>query len=225
MKKLILLIIALCLAKLSFAQNDFREGYIISNAGDTLFGFVDYTEARQMYRVCHFKKTDDQNVMTYKPGQITGFGLSDNLFFESKEVKDENQEEQRVFAEVKVKGIVSLFRFDYEYYVEKNNGGLQRLSNENQKIYVNGKTMMHRTNQHVSVLSTLLFDCVELRQRVQNVSLAEKQLIKLVEDYNKCTGKASITYGASEPRVKVRVGIAGGINISNIKFSNADGNI
>ena len=224
MKKLILLIIVLCLAKLSFAQNDFREGYIISNAGDTSFGFVDYTEARQRYRVCHFKKTDNQKIVTYEPGQIAAFGFSDNIFFESKEVKVENQEERRVFAEVKVKGFVSLFRFDYEYYVEKNNGGLQRLSNENQKIYVNGKTMMHRTNQHVSVLSTLLFDCVELRQRVQNVSLTEKQLIKLVEDYNKCTGNASITYEASEPHVKVRVGIAGGINMSNIKFSNADGN-
>jgi len=224
MKKLILLIIALSLAKLSLAQNDFREGYVISNAGDTSFGFVDYTESRQRYRVCHFKKADDQKVVTYEPSQITAFGFIDNIFFESKEVKVENQEEQRVFAEAKVKGFVSLSRFDYEYYVEKNNGGLKRLSNENQKIYVNGKTMMHRTNQHVSVLSPLLFDCVELRQRVQNVSLSEKQLIKLVEDYNKCTGNASITYEASEPHVKVRFGIAGGINISNIKFSNADGN-
>src|SRR5688572_31290867 len=84
--------------------------------------------------------------------------------------------------------------------------------------------MMHRTNQHVSFLSTLLFDCVDLRQRVQNVSLTEKHLIKLVEDYNKCTGNASITYEASEPHVKVRIGIAGGVNISNIKFSNAYGN-
>jgi Outer membrane protein beta-barrel domain len=223
MSKLTLLIIALCLAELSFAQNDFREGYIISNAGDTVYGFVEYTEVQQMYRVCHFKKTDDQKVINYEPGQITGFGLSDNLFFESKEVRAENQKEQRVFAEVKVKGFVSLFRFDFEYYVEKNNGGLQRLSNENQKIYVNGKAMMHRTNQHVSVLSTLMFDCVELRQRVQNISLVEKQLIKLAEDYNRCMGQVSITYGASEPHVKVRFGIAGGINKSNIKFSNADG--
>jgi hypothetical protein len=223
MTKLILLIIALCLAKSSFALNDFREGYIISNASDTIFGLVDYTEGRQMYRVCHFRKTDEQIVVTYEPGQIHAFGFNDNIFFESKEVKVENQEEQRVFAEVKVNGFVSLFRFDYEYYVEKNNGGLQRLSNEKQKIYVNGKAMMHHTNQHVSVLSMLLFDCVELRQRVQNISLSEKQLIKLVEDYNRCMGKTSITYRASEPPVKVRVGIAGGINISNIKFSNADG--
>jgi len=224
MQKLILLTIALSMAKLSFAQNDFREGYIISNAGDTSLGFVDYTESRQRYRVCHFKKTNDQNVLTYGPGQIAAFGFVDNIFFESKEVKVQNQEEQRVFAEVKVKGFVSLFRFDYEYYVEKNNGGLKRLSNENQTIYVNGKTMTHRTNQHVSVLSPLMFDCVELRQRVQHVNLTEKQLIKLVEDYNKCTGNAFVTYEASEPHVKVRVGIAGGINISNIKFSNADGN-
>jgi hypothetical protein len=75
----------------------------------------------------------------------------------------------------------------------------------------------------VSVLSTLLFDCVELRERVQNVKLNEKQLIKLVEAYNTCMGKTSINYAASESDVKVRVGIATGINISNIKFSNADG--
>jgi hypothetical protein len=224
MKKLVLLIGALSLAKLSFAQNDFREGYIISNAGDTSLGFIDYTQAGQRYRVCHFKKNNDQNVVAYEPSQIAAFGFVDNIFFESKEVKVENQEQRRVFAEVKVKGFVSLFRYDFEYYVEKNNGGLQRLSNENQTIYVNGKTMTHRSNQHVSVLSPLLFDCVELRQRVQHVSLTEKQLIKLVEEYNKCTSNTFVTYEASEPQVKVRVGIAGGINISNIKFSNADGN-
>ena len=120
--------IALCLAKLSFAQRNFREGYIISNAGDTLFGFVDYTEGRQMYRVCHYKKTDDQKIVTYEPGQIAAFGFFENIFFESKEVKVENQQDRRALAEVKVKGFVSLFRIDYEYYVEKNNGGLQRLS-------------------------------------------------------------------------------------------------
>jgi hypothetical protein len=223
MSKLILLITSLCLAKLSFAQNDFRKGYIISNAGDTLSGFIDYSEGRQLYRVCNFKETDVQKVVTYEPGQIAAFGFFDNIFFESKEIKIENQKGRLAFAEAKVKGFVSLFRVDYEYYVEKNNEGLQRLSNENKKTYVNGKTMTHRTNQHVSVLSPLLFDCVELRQRVQNISLTEKQLIKLVEDYNKCTGNASITYKASEPHVKVRIGIAGGINISNIKFSNADG--
>ena len=146
------------------------------------------------------------------------------FFLNRKKLKLKIKKRQHVFAEVKVKGFVSLFRYDFEYYVEKNNGGLKRLSNENQKIYVNGKTMTHRTNQHVSVLSTLMFDWVELRQRVQHVSLTEKQLIKLVEDYNKCTGNAFITYEASEPHVKVRIGIAGGVNISNIKFSNADGN-
>jgi hypothetical protein len=186
-------------------------------------GFVDYTDGRQRYRACNFKKTNDQKVVTYEPGQIAAFGFVNNIFFESKEVKVDNREGQRVFAEVKVKGIVSLFRFDYDYYVEKNNGGLQRLSNETQKKYVNGKTVMIHNNQHISVLSTLLFDCVQLRQRVQHVSLTEKQLVKLVGDYNKCMGNTPVTYASSEPQVKVRFGVTGGVNISNIKFSNADG--
>ncbi|HEX6226299.1 MAG TPA: outer membrane beta-barrel protein [Chryseolinea sp.] len=223
MKKLSLVVAFLGLVKLGIAQDDFRQAYVITNAGDTTFGFVAYSEGRQIHRACRFKSAEDEKIVIHAPDQIRAFGFANNTFFESKVVKMENQDEQRVFVEAKVRGFVSLFRFDYEYYVEKDNGGLQLLSNENQKVYVNGKAMMHRTNRHISVLSTLLFDCVDLRQRVQNVSLTEKQLIKLIQEYNKCIGKDFATYSPSEPLVKLRVGVSAGINVSNLEFSNADG--
>lgn len=223
MKTLLLILAILAITKLTIAQDDFRKGYAITNTGDTIFGFVDYNEGREIHRTCRLKSADDHKIVIYTPDQISAFGFLNNKFFESKMVTIENQEARKVFGEAKVRGFVSLFRFDYEYYVEKNNGGLQRLSNEMKKTYVNGKAMMHRTNQHVSVLSTLLFDCVDLRARVQNVNLTEKQLVKLVQDYNKCMSKDFVTYSPSEPPVKLLFGVSAGINVSNIEFSNADG--
>ncbi|WP_293741798.1 outer membrane beta-barrel protein [uncultured Pedobacter sp.] len=68
------LLLQLLLPIISFAQSNFKRGYIVNNNKDTIFGFIDYREQINNPISMTFKRTvsDDANV----------FGLKDLLGFE-----------------------------------------------------------------------------------------------------------------------------------------------
>jgi len=88
---------------------------------------VDYKEGVKAYRSCTFKKMEDQSTVSYTPSDITGYGLIEGKFFESTEIKEGDQMQNLVFVEVKVKGVVSLYKFDNSFFVKKNGDTLTRL--------------------------------------------------------------------------------------------------
>ena len=198
MKRLILLLITICIAEFSFSQTDYRKGYVITNARDTLFGLVDYREKAKAYKSCDFKISKDQNAITYEPNSIVGYGFENDKFFQSREISIKNQPSQVVFLEVIVRGLVSLYKFEDTYFIEKGNDGLQQLINETNEVYVEGKRVLKNTNQHVGTINMLVFDCAEIRERVQKIKLDERVLTNLIEDYNRCKGEPGITFKAKQ---------------------------
>lgn len=218
MKKLTLLIAIICITKFSFSQTDYRKGYVITNAGDTLLGLVDYREKAKAYKSCDFKISKGQNTITYEPGSIIGYGFENDKFFQSREISIKNQPSQVVFIEVIVRGLVSLYKFRDTYFVEKDNNGLQQLVNETEEVFIDGKRIFKNTNQHIGTINTLVFDCPEIRTKVQKIRLEQKALTTLIEDYNRCKGAPSITFKANKPWTKAMVGVSGGLNVSELNF-------
>lgn len=223
MNRFALIYMLICIAKLGFSQTDFRKGYVITNAGDTLFGLVDYREKTKAYRSCDFKTSKSQNAITYDPANIIGYGFENDKFFQSREISIINQPAQIVFLEVIVRGLVSLYRFDDAYFVEKGNSGLQQLTNEAKDVFIDGKRVLKNTNQHIVTINMLVFDCAEIRERVQKIRLEERALSKLIEDYNQCKGEPSVTFKAEKPWTKVVIGMTGGSNISQLNFEDIPG--
>ncbi len=186
---------------------------------DTVRGLVDYREGSKAYKSCDFKNSKTENALTYKPGDIIGYGFINDKFFESGEVTIKDQSPQIVFLEVIVSGLVSLYKFEDSYFVEKDSDGLQLLINETKEIYVNGRKVLKYTNQHIGTINMLVFDCAEIRERVQKIKLREKELTDLIEDYNRCKGDPSITFKAKKQWTKMTIGMVGGLNISQLNFS------
>lgn len=218
MKRLIILLAITCIAEFSFSQTDYRNGYVITNAGDTLSGFVDYREKDKAYKSCDFKVSKGQNTITYEPGSIIGYGFENDKFFLSREISIKNKPSQVVFLEVIVRGLVSLYKFENTYFVEKGNDGLQQLINETKEVFIEEKRVSRNTNQHIGTINMLVFDCAEIRTRVQKIRLAEKDLTNLIEDYNRCKGVSSVTFKAKKPWTKAIIGLTGGLNVSQLKF-------
>lgn len=219
MKRLILLITLICTAEFGFSQTDFRKGYVITIANDTLLGLVDYREKAKAYKSCDFKVSKGQNTITYEPGNVIGYGFENDKFFQSREISIKNQPSQVVFLEVVVRGLVSLYKFEDTYFIEKGNAGLQQLTNETSEVFIEGKRVMKNTNQYIGIINILVFDCVEIRERVQKIELAERALTNLIEDYNRCKGEPSITFKAKKPWTKAIIGVTGGLNISQLNFN------
>ena len=71
----------------------------------------------------------------------------------------------------------------------------------------------------------LLFDCAEVRGEIQRVKLNEKDLTTLIERYNRCKGSASITFKAKKPWTKARMGITGGLNVSQLNLNTANSHL
>lgn len=223
MKRLILLKTLLCLAEFSFSQTDFRKGYVITNARDTLFGLVDYREKAIAYESCDFKASKGQNTITYEPSSIIGYGFENDKSFQSREISIKNQPSQVAFLEVIVSGPVSLFKFKDTYFIEKGNDGLQQLINETKEVFVEGKRVLKNTNQHIGTINMLVFDCAEIRTRVQKIRLREKDLTNLIDDYNRCKRESSITFKVKKPWTKAIIGLTGGLNVSQLKFDTNPG--
>lgn len=218
MRRLILLTIAICISKFGFTQSDFRPGYLITTAGDTISGLVDFREGSKAHESCDYKKSETQNIVTYQPNELFGYGFVNDKFFESRKIQEKDEAPKVVFLEVLVNGIVSLYKFKSTYYMEKNREGIHQLSNESKAVVREGRNVLRHTNQHIGVMSMLLFDCVDIRPRIEKVRLNEKSLSILVEDYNKCMGGSTVTYKADKPWMKWFFGITGGMNFSQIDF-------
>lgn len=218
MKRLVLLITAICIAKIGLSQTDYRNGFIITNAGDTLFGLVDYRVGAKAYQSCDFKSSKDQTVVTYEPNNIVGYGFENDKTFQSRMITIKDQPSKVVFLEILVSGLVSLYKLENTFFIEKEHDGLQQLVNETKIVSINGRDVIKKSNQYIGTLNILLFDCLEVKTKVQKVKLDEKSLTILIEDYNRCKGVVSISFKAKKPWTKTIVGITTGLNISQLNF-------
>jgi hypothetical protein len=219
MRHSILIILFFLIPEFCFSQTDFRKGYVITNVRDTLFGLVDYREGFNSYKSCDFKEGKNQTAITYGPGSLIGYGFVNDRIYESKELTLTDQQPQTVFIEVLIKGIVSLYKFESTYWIKKDSEKLYQLINEKKETYLDDKLVLKYSNQHIGILNMLMFDCAELKPAIQKVTLSEKILTSLVEDYNRCRGESGVVYKEKKPWTKALIGMTGGINISKLEFT------
>jgi opacity protein-like surface antigen len=218
MKILVLTFIIIWIAESGFSQTDFRRGYVITNERDTLDGLVDYRVGSGAYQFCEFQKANASEKVRYGPSDIVGYGYLSDKTFESREIRTKEEPSKTVFIEVLVKGLVSLYKWNDTFYVDKTGQLLQQLTNESKERIVDGKSVVIYSNQYVGTLNMLLFDCDRLKRRIETVELYERSLTNLVQDYNKCKGAPNVTPKSDKPWVKASWGIAGGVNLSELDF-------
>src|SRR5687768_12268316 len=109
MKILLLLTTAMIIAKIGWSQTDYRNGFIITNARDTLYGLVNYREGAKAYQSCDFKVSKSQSANTYEPQNTIGYGFENDNAFQSREISIKGKPSKVAFLEVIVRDLVSLY--------------------------------------------------------------------------------------------------------------------
>lgn len=220
MKRITLLIfISIALYQNIYSQNDFRKGYIITNHNDTINGLIKYRENNSKYKICYFKLTKDEDITNYNPSQILGYRYLNDKVFITKEITRGNKFKEKVFLELLVKGSVSLYRYLDVFYIMKGDDKLHELNNERVLVEKNGKKFYRHTNRHIAALSYLLSDCKSIKDKINRVQYSEKQLTKLIELYNECTGELGISFKNEKLWFKSHFGLVIGVNSSQLNFS------
>lgn len=219
MKKTLLLLITLTVTQIIYSQNDFRRGFIITNQKDTVFGLVNYHEGLKSYQSCDFKEAGTQNTISYSPENIPGYGYTNDKYFESRNIEIGSNYSKVVFLEVIVKGLVSLYKFQNTFFIEKENSGFYKLTNETEEKIVDGAKYLKQSNKYLGILQMLLYDCSEISSKIGKSDLTEKSMSNLVVGYNKCKNAHFVIFKMRKSWVKFIPGLIVGMNNSKIGFT------
>lgn len=212
MKKTFLLLFTLLFYLNSYAQEDFREGFCITNAHDTIPGFINYEEGIGSMKRFKFKKQAQDNAYYFYPADVVAFGFEGDKRFESAMIDGKSS---KVFMEVLVKGLASLYRYNGRFFIKKEDS-FRELELVEREVQRKGRTYKAPAKAHIGILNYLMFDCPDIQGQINSVKVIEKSLTKLFIKYNQCMGEEPKVYKEQKPWSEVSFEPALGLISSSI---------
>ena len=142
MRTLILSFLLMLATGIGYAQNNLREGIVITLAGDTLHGDIEFRTDAINAKQCVFIADGAKEAKTYLPGEIAAYRFLDNgRFYVSRTVPTEdNLFEQTLFLEYLVRGQMSVY-----YLPDVAKGELFYFENQDGKWVVSHSTQRNAT--------------------------------------------------------------------------------
>ena len=161
------LILGAMLPTTLYAQLNPKQGYVITNQNDTIYGTIDYLSDTKCANECRFKPDGEAAYKVYKPGDISAYRFADNgVFYITKTFAVEGQE-KTFFAEYLLQGGVSLFQHReggcvYYFFIDengkvataKNDGSDQKVAFEKENDRVRAKNKRERTRTKSPLCTT-----------------------------------------------------------------------
>ncbi|SFG22217.1 hypothetical protein SAMN05216383_10787 [Prevotella sp. KH2C16] len=183
--------ILLCLSVLMsmhvIAQVNPKDGYIITNEGDTIRGIVDYRSDIRNAGICSFKASGSEQYKDYLPGEIQEFRLSDNgVYYVSRSFPVEGKE-KTFFAEYLIKGTVSLYHHkeglkDY-YYIVDANGRVAEIRGL-ERYYLNQDDKKAVIKQNMASIIGVFNKTPEIVSKLNHSRFKSSEISKIIKDYN-----------------------------------------
>ena len=100
-------------ARSGFAQaSKFEAGYIITQKGDSLNGYILIQDQTFNSRTCSFKEGTTSEIKTYSPSELSAYGIGEKKRYVVHTIKS-GETSEKIFLSCLVKGKVSLF-YSYE---------------------------------------------------------------------------------------------------------------
>ncbi len=222
-KHIILLVFFMSLIGTVKTQN-FKEGWVLLQKGDTLRGWIDFQKNDRNNRVCNFKSSFDSEVVQYRPNDILGYRILSYGYYKSSNVQFHEGDQNTYFVEYIVSGVISLIKVEDRFFVEKEKGELKELYIEEKiidKIVGNtSRRYLQKSTHHLGILRFMMSDCPSVEQLIgSDVGIFEKPLTNLLKKYHECIGVDPIIYKEKLPWTKILVGMRAGGFYSNLQFN------
>jgi len=187
------------------AQADFRPGYLVRPAGDTVRGQVNYRGAHRGAQQCLFRATGEQATTTWLPAQLKGYGLLSGERFSSQltplptppaspgsPVPGPGEPARQLFLEVLADGPASLLsRKDdagqEHFYVQKA-GAAQptELVQVRQQVPDGAGSREQVLPVYRGVLTEQFADCPAILLSISKTEFKASALTAAVGRYNEC---------------------------------------
>ena len=214
----------------AFAQSDFRPGYIRKQDGSRTNGLVDYrSEARNALGVS-FKENESSKAVSYKPGEVQGYGYEGSKRYESIGFTGADSTVQTYFMEVLATGAASLYFVQEEqgkerYFLRKGDAPVQELVEEVRRVEKGGKTYKATLKPYVGLLAVAMLECPQVKQQIDKAALEQSDLVKVVDQYNACVApeQAGTFAKKTERNFTVEKGLLAGMTLMSPNFSSDKG--
>ena len=219
----ILALVLLLFTKNSHGQKDYRKGYIVNHKNDTIHGLINHIGQLAHAKKCNFKKTSASKPVIYTPKDINAYRFQNGKLYVAKKTTKEDQEEVKRFFEYMVDGLVDMYFYrdkDGEhYFVDKGDGKLIPLKNEDLKFTRNTQEYIKKSKEYIGTLSYVFSKSPSTVNKAQHARLAHKDLIKLAKKYHNevCTsGEECIVFASKPPKLKLNFGITVGTTFNKL---------
>lgn len=220
-----IILFTIVLIKLSFiqSQNNYKDGWVIDNLGDTLKGQIVYPSSGKGAEKCNFK-TSSGTKYSYSPSQIKSYKVGDAFYISGKFQYEINFEEFPFFIEILIEGPAKLVRIkDRLALIEEGSVSWIDLS-ESRSFEANSGKVVVKKEALLSLARKLGVKCpaVSLLSGRSGKIPDEKDIYKYVETYNSCLiqpGESITTYRRPHPGLVIKSGVSVGLGFVDSGFS------
>lgn len=203
----------------SYAQQDFEDGLVITNEGDTIQAKIENKDWKKNPENINYQ-TARGTAATYSPLEIKGFFIKSSrewyqsaiMELDKSSLKDgdvvngRNQrgiQKDTVFLRLLIKGKLSLYTITDEnsrehFIIDAGNGveelrlGKKKVTQEYQGITV--KEGVVNLDYWKPQLDAAIADCPSVTYKHRIARYEEKTFVKLISAYNSCGGQENSTY-------------------------------
>lgn len=208
------------------AQTNFRPGYVLPLAGDTLRGEVDLRDGRANAERCRFRASAQAEAVPYLPAGLRGYGFTaERQHYRALDLPAAGAATApgRYFLEVLADGPAALYFLrdaqQHEFfYVASPQLPLTRLDHALVRVVREGRTYTEEQSPFRGTLRTALAGCPAALALLPGLPFQVSALRRVINLYNVCQGQAAPT--ASAPLSRVTVGILVGA-VQHTLFYNA----
>jgi len=181
----------------TFAQSNFRRGFIITNEQDTVSGWIDFrTDVRNM-QVCDFRESETGETRTFLPGEIFGYRFYDEgKFYVSREIMIDNAP-RTVFLEFVVQGMMNLYYYidtlpddNVEYFFFEDQSGRMIPARKRPDTFVlnnSGGRETRRDFHYKGIVRYLFGEHETIERQVNNLEFNHRTMINIVREYHDLT--------------------------------------
>ena len=197
----------------SFAQSDFRKGFIVTSEGDTLSGLIDYRGDLLMGDQCTFRVSEEEDPKVYAPGELREYFFDGGKHFVSRKVKRGER-----FLQILFKGAIDLYYTRYidksTYFIDKSGLSLVELPYDESIIDMNQSKYEFKSTKHIGILLHYMSDAPSMEKEIIELTTpTDADLLNLVKKYSETVGNAkeSVEFANNRTKFVIDAGVATGL--------------
>ena len=218
----------------TFAQFNYKPGFIIDLNNDTIHGYIQSAGEIANSQNCKFKLTKFGKTKKYKPNSLKEYAITDYKRYKSKELPFK-KENKLLFVNVLLDGQISLYHHyrskNREFFLENENGTIVPLINNENKVIVDQMATVDKHAFHAYQFSltdklyqdsllSYMTECKKVTNHIYNVNYNEKSLLNFTKEYLLQTSinNSPILYEKNLNLTKLRIGVFSSVRSSGIRF-------